>query len=541
MTIMLELKDKYNVGNRLHRRDSVSTTNSEAYSYDGVNQIKSLSRSKLNADRSGVTSPSLSESWDYDATGNWLTYNNNSVVENRVHNTANEIQTSCAHDKNGNMTVLPGVTCKYDAWNRLVEVGNTIRYDYNGLNQRVRKTVNNVVATSFFNSQWQELESVTSNQTTSYIWGLRYIDDLVLHERGSEKLYSLADPNWNVVATVNSTGIVQERMKYDAFGKVTWMNAAFTAKANSAYAWNRTFTGQVLDNESGLMLYRNRYYHTGLGRFITRDPIGYGAGDISLYRYVRNRTITASDPLGLDIIRPIYPNPWPIAPGGFPSPYFDPIVDIPMPDYSPWEDDHWIDFFFDPKHFPLRSVPAHTAPAHGCNVDCEELCKRYSVHNCFSRCKNEQAKFNMWYNRNRDLLWTEPLPECPCRISKSGWGYWLAPSDKWEKPTTWLHGYHKGATACMRSKSNTKGHANQCCYDDKGNLITEGSGQGSSDVAPGGLLGGTVGKHKHEDMNPADWAEFLDGNQWGCFSRAYLNVRPQKIKGPHKCPGECPG
>jgi len=56
------------------------------------------------------------------------------------------------------MTVMPGLTCKYDAWNRLVEVGSNIRYDYNGLNQRVRKTVNGVTTTSFFNSQWQELE-----------------------------------------------------------------------------------------------------------------------------------------------------------------------------------------------------------------------------------------------------------------------------------------------------------------------------------------------------------------------------------------------
>ena len=63
------------------------------------------------------------------------------------------------HDKNGNVTVMPGLSCKYDAWNCLVEVGSNIRYDYNGLNQRVRKTVNNVTITSFFNSQWQELES----------------------------------------------------------------------------------------------------------------------------------------------------------------------------------------------------------------------------------------------------------------------------------------------------------------------------------------------------------------------------------------------
>jgi hypothetical protein len=32
-------------------------------------------------------------------------------------------------------------------------------------------------------------------------------------------------------------------------------------------------------------------------------------------------------------------------------------------------------------------------------------------------------------------------------------------------------------------------------------------------------------------MRPADWAWLLDGNGWGCFSEAYLNLRPQ-IKEP---------
>ena len=287
--------------NILFRHSPIRLANMGLYAYDGVSQIKSLGRGKLNADRSGVTSPSSSESWNYDATGNWLQYDKNGSVENRVHNTANEIQTSCTHDKNGNMTVLPGMTCKYDAWNRLVEVGSNIRYDYNGLNQRVKKTVAGVTTTSFFNRHWQELETTEpqSSDCVRYIWGTRYIDDLVLRERGTERLYSLADANWNVVALTNDSGVVQERMKYDAFGKVSWMNAAFASKANSAYAWNRTFTGQVLDAETGLILYRNRYYHTGLGRFVTRDPMGY-SGDYNLMRYVRNSPLMMLDSYGLD-------------------------------------------------------------------------------------------------------------------------------------------------------------------------------------------------------------------------------------------------
>ena len=50
------------------------------------------------------------------------------------------------------------------------------------------------------------------------------------------------------------------------------------------------------------MLYRNRFYHTGLGRFVQRDPIGYRAGDVSLYRYVENVPITYFDPFGKSLI-----------------------------------------------------------------------------------------------------------------------------------------------------------------------------------------------------------------------------------------------
>ena len=283
------------VGNRTNRTDVVCAANSEVYTYDGVNQIKSLNRG----------SSAFTEMWDYDGTGNWLTYNKDGAVENRTHNAANEIQGTCTHDSNGNMTIMPGYMGKYDAWNRLVEARDSsdtliARYDYNGANQRIKKTVGTTVTKSFFNEAWQELEiSEPQSSDCVCIWGLRYIDDLVLCEKGAERLYSLADPNWNMVAVVDSAGVVQERMKYDAFGKITWLDASFAVKANSAYAWNRTFTGQVFDGETGLMLYRNRYYHTGLGRFLQRDPIGYRAWDVSLYRYVKNTPQFSTDSFGL--------------------------------------------------------------------------------------------------------------------------------------------------------------------------------------------------------------------------------------------------
>ena len=173
-------------------------------------------------------------------------------------------------------------------------------YSYNGLNHRVKKVVGGVTTTSVFSCNWQELESTASGVTTTYVWGLRYVDDLIYRDKGAERLYSIADPNWNVVALANTSGTVLERMTYSAFGKVNWLDASFGAKTASGYTWTRTFTGQVFENETGVMLYRNRVYHAALGRFVTRDPIKYRSKDFNLQRYVFNQSPNSFDSVGLE-------------------------------------------------------------------------------------------------------------------------------------------------------------------------------------------------------------------------------------------------
>jgi hypothetical protein len=155
-------------GNRTKRYDPVYAANSELYTYDNLGQIKSLNRGVLNNDHTSVTTINHSESWNFDKTGNWSQYTKNATTENRTHNAANELLDIATHDANGNMVLMPGLKRKYDAWNRLVEVRDTndnliAQYEYNGLNQRIKKTIGSTVTKSFFNENWQEIESVTNN------------------------------------------------------------------------------------------------------------------------------------------------------------------------------------------------------------------------------------------------------------------------------------------------------------------------------------------------------------------------------------------
>jgi len=56
--------------------------------------------------------------------------------------------------------------------------------------------------------------------------------------------------------------------------------------------------GYYTDLETGLLLLTHRFYDPATGRFLTRDPLGYGGG-INLYGYCQNDPVNRIDPRGL--------------------------------------------------------------------------------------------------------------------------------------------------------------------------------------------------------------------------------------------------
>ena len=66
---------------------------------------------------------------------------------------------------------------------------------------------------------------------------------------------------------------------------------------------NLRFSGQYFDAETGLHYNWFRYYGSGVGRYITIDPIGFSGGDSNLYRYALGNPAILIDPTGL--INPI--------------------------------------------------------------------------------------------------------------------------------------------------------------------------------------------------------------------------------------------
>jgi RHS repeat-associated protein len=301
----------------------------EYYAYDGLSQL-------TNMDRTIAGIPFFEEDFWYDPTGNWrgstsayVTKTNGSVDlnQNRSHNSANEITgittsvgtawTAPTQDLVGNMTVIPQPSspnntydCKYDAWNRLVEVkitGGAVQgtYKYDGLNRRMQSITSNT-RDFYYSNKWQILEErVGGVLERQNFWGLRSDDDLVLRHRDSnsdgtldQKAYALHD-EFHLTALIDASAVVQERYGYDCFGNPRVMTAAFGPGSVNPYTTDFGFGGYRWDKESGLYQVRHRFYHARLGRWLSRDPIDYEAGT-NLYAYVGNCPINAVDPVGLN-------------------------------------------------------------------------------------------------------------------------------------------------------------------------------------------------------------------------------------------------
>ncbi|GIX04973.1 MAG: hypothetical protein KatS3mg114_0842 [Planctomycetaceae bacterium] len=336
------------------------------YGYDGLQRLKDGQRGTLNGPHTGITSPQFGQCWTLDATGNWSGFKQSndgaawSLEQTRTANTVNELTAINAtvgeqwadpkYDANGNMTtiprpglnrpswanlttdqwaalttdqwaemeVAPTFRATYDAWNRLVKVtdggnGETVQENqYDGRGYRiVSKTYTDGALSetrhAYFTDQWQCVEErlgTSSTPNRQFVWGVRYIDDLILRDRSvsggtlNERLYALQDANWNVTAVADATGTVQERYEYDPYGLTTVLSPTFAVRTTSNFGWETTYCGYRRDAATGLYLARFRFYHPRLGVWLTRDPVGY-RDSINLYEYGISNPLSLPDPYGL--------------------------------------------------------------------------------------------------------------------------------------------------------------------------------------------------------------------------------------------------
>ncbi|HVU89656.1 MAG TPA: RHS repeat-associated core domain-containing protein [Pirellulales bacterium] len=109
------------------------------------------------------------------------------------------------------------------------------------------------------------------------------------------------------MALVSTAGTVIERFNYDAYGVPTVLSAVF-AVTTDVKDWETRYASYRWDKESALYLARNRYHHSLLGRWLSRDPSGYQSNKYpNLYAYVDDNPASNIDPFGLVNINPNWP------------------------------------------------------------------------------------------------------------------------------------------------------------------------------------------------------------------------------------------
>ncbi len=314
--------------NVLYKNNILDSVFSELYhtsgsgnGYDNLNQLSAFARGTLSASGGSgtpldtVSSPTETESWSYDALGNFSSVTLNGTPMSRTNNQQNETtavgSAGLTFDANGNTLVDDqGLHYTFDAWNRAVSVssgGTTIAsYEYDGLGRRVQQTESSTTTDIYFDSNWQDIEEQVSGTTQArYVWSPIDQDAMVLRDDqpsgGSltRRIWVQQDANWNVTSIVNSSGSVVERYVYDPYGAVTYLTASWGSLSASAYGWQYLFQAGRLDAKSGEYIFQHRDFSATLGRWSEIDPLKYNAEDNDLYRFLANQPSEACDPQGM--------------------------------------------------------------------------------------------------------------------------------------------------------------------------------------------------------------------------------------------------
>jgi RHS repeat-associated protein len=123
-----------------------------------------------------------------------------------------------------------------------------------------------------------------------YVWGNGLVAQIEADD-GAVR-YFHADGQGSTLALTDASAAVTDQWFHDPYGE-TLNRAGSTA---TPYQW---IGGHGVRAEaSGLHFMRHRYYHAGLKRFVSQDPIGL-AGGVNLYAYALGSPLVFYDPYGL--------------------------------------------------------------------------------------------------------------------------------------------------------------------------------------------------------------------------------------------------
>ncbi|MFA7060096.1 MAG: RHS repeat-associated core domain-containing protein [Pedobacter sp.] len=288
-----------------NRTQSVDTTSAGAkttnYTYDKLNRLTNA-----------TCSDGAYETYTYDSSGNRLTKTTQSGTLTYDYDQDNRLikigsatgNTALFYDRSGNLTKKISssktITYGYDYENRLISYAdgtNTITFGYDGDGNRVSKTVFGVTQ-KYINDTSSPIPQVLletneiNNVTARYTYGDSRLSQM---NHGVTSYYVYDNPGRSVVAVVNGSQAVLNSYAYNAFGDIK--------TSNETTPNDFLYNGERVDDETGLVYLRKRYYDLETGRFLSKDMFsGFVAQPQSEnpYPYAQNNPVNWIDPLGLE-------------------------------------------------------------------------------------------------------------------------------------------------------------------------------------------------------------------------------------------------
>ncbi|MGH9093804.1 MAG: RHS repeat domain-containing protein, partial [Acidimicrobiales bacterium] len=298
-----------------------------AYGHDAANRVSSEQDAEGTAtftyDDAGqltAVGGARTESYGYDSGGNRDTTGYTTVAGNELTAAPGYTYT---YDAEGNMTARTATasgdvtTFAYDYHNRLTGAtektsGGSLlmqaTYTYDPTGRRIGTDVGGTQTWTAYDGQDPYADfSGSGTLQERYLYGPAVDEVLARTDPGGTTAWYLTDRLGSVRDLAGTAGGVIDHVVYDSFGQVT-------SETNAANGDRFKFAGMRLDRGTGLYNDNAREYDPG-GRFTTRDPSGFAAGDADLYRYAGNAPTDATDPTGLEVyLRPGKPwklgTPW---------------------------------------------------------------------------------------------------------------------------------------------------------------------------------------------------------------------------------------
>jgi RHS repeat-associated protein len=171
--------------------------------------------------------------------------------------------------------------------------GRSIEYAIDGESRRAGKRVNGTLQKGWLYADALRIVAETDGSgavVSRFVYGAKAnVPEYMIRGGATYRIFSdhLGSPRL-VVHT--GTGATAQRIDYDEFGKVTQdTNPGFQPFG---------FAGGLYDPDTKLVRFGARDYDAEVGRWTSKDPIGFSAGDSNLYGYVLGDPLNFFDPGG---------------------------------------------------------------------------------------------------------------------------------------------------------------------------------------------------------------------------------------------------